>query len=230
MDAPQSRRLPLEQVPQAHAESVFVVDEDASTRQALESLIRSARRRVQTFASAEEFLLHPRAQDPGCLVLDVSPPLLDCLAFQEIAAHCRVLPIVFVTALRDVAMTVRAMKSGAVDFLTKPIDGSAILRAVERAVDRSRQALAHEFSLRLFRDRYGSLSGREREVMVLVVSGLLNKQIGAELGISEITVKVHRGNLMRKMAARSLAELVSMAGRLRLGKAAAPPADVRAMS
>ena len=136
------------------------------------------------------------------------------------------MPIVFVTAFRDITMTVRAMKSGAIDFLTKPVDGGAILRAVQCAVDRSQQALAQEATLRLLRARYDWLSGREREVMGLVVEGLLNKQVGAELGISEITVKAHRGKLMHKMAAKSLAELVQMAGRLRLAEAAAAPAAV----
>jgi FixJ family two-component response regulator len=212
---------------QEQAASVFIVDQDTATRDALESLIRSMGWIVRTFASAEDFLLHHRILSPGCLVLDVAPPLLDGPAFREIAAARRLLPIVFVTAFRDIAMTVRAMKSGAVDFLTKPVDGGAILRAVECAVNRSQQALAHEASLRLLRARYDSLSGREREVMGLVVEGLLNKQIGADLGISEITVKAHRGKLMHKMAAKSLAELVQMAGRLRPAEAAAAPAAVQ---
>jgi len=227
MDALQSRRESTERVAQEQAASVFIVDQDTATRQALESLIRGMGWIVSTFASVEDFLLHRRILGPGCLVLDLAPPLLDGPAFQEIAAARRLLPIVFVTALRDVTMTVRAMKSGAIDFLTKPIDGSAILRAVQCAVDRSQQALAHEASLRVLRVRHDSLSGREREVMGLVVAGLLNKQVGAELGISEITVKSHRGKLMHKMAAKSLAELVQMAGRLRLGEAAALPVDVR---
>jgi FixJ family two-component response regulator len=216
MTALQSRREPIERMAHEQAASVFVVDQDRSVRDTLEELMRTAGWRVESFASAEEFLLHRRIPGPGCLVLDVAPPLLDGRAFQDIAAERQLLPIVFVTALRDITMTVRAMKSGAIDFLTKPIDGSAILRAVKCAVDRSQQALAQEASVRRLRERYDSLSGREREVMGLVVSGLLNKQIGAELGITEVTVKAHRGKLMCKMAADSLAELVHMAGRLRL--------------
>jgi FixJ family two-component response regulator len=216
MNALQARREPRERIVQEHAASVFVVDQDLSVRGILESLIRAAGWRAQSFATAEEFLLHRRSQGPGCLVLDLAPPLLDGPAFQEIAAQRKLLPIVFVTALRDVAMTVRAMKAGAVDFLTKPIHGASILAAVQCAVDRSRAALQLEASLCSLRDRYASLSVREREVLSLVVSGLLNKQIGTELGICEVTVKAHRGKVMHKMAADSLAELVSMAARLQL--------------
>jgi FixJ family two-component response regulator len=216
MHALQAHPQSFDQVARGDAASVYVVDQDASVRDMLESLIRAAGWRVASFATAEEFLLQSRNAAPGCLILDLAPPLLDGPAFQEIAAHRRLLPVVFVTAFRDVMMTVRAMKAGAVDFLTKPIHTAAILAAVQCALERSRVALEHEASLCTLRHRYLSLTVREREVMGLVVSGLLNKQIGAELGISEVTVKAHRGKLMRKIAARSLVELVTLAARLRL--------------
>lgn len=199
-----------------HVPTVFIVDDDLSVRESLQSLVRAAGCEVESYASAEEFLARPRMMRPGCLILDVSLPQLDGLALQELIADRREMPLIFVTGHRDIRMTVRAMKAGAVDFLTKPFNGAAMLSAVRSALDRSRQALAREAARRILEDRYASLSPRERDVLRLVVSGLLNKQIGGELGISEITVKAHRGRVMRKMAADSLAALVTMAARLPL--------------
>jgi len=199
----------------AHGPVVFIVDENEAARFKLVALVRSAGWEPECFASAEEFLRRPAAERPGCLVLDVSRTLLDGAAFRQIVADRPETPIVFTSIHRDIDLTVRAMKSGAVDFLVRPFVSEAILSAIRAAVERSRQLLLSEALLRGLRARYATLSGREREVLELVVSGLLNKQIAAELGITEITVKAHRGKLMRKMAAASLAELVSMAGRLR---------------
>jgi FixJ family two-component response regulator len=194
--------------------TVFIVDVDAWARESLEVLMRTAGWEVECFASAEEFLARPRAMLPGCLLLDVALPQLDGLALQEIVADRCETPVIFVTSQRDVRVTVRAMKAGAIDFLTKPINGAAILDAVRTAVDRSRRALVSEEAMRVLRGRYVSLSPREQDVFDGVVAGLLNKQVGAALGISEITVKAHRGRVMRKMEARSVAELVGMATRL----------------
>jgi FixJ family two-component response regulator len=195
---------------------VFVVDDDFSVRESLEPLISSEGWRPQTFASAQEFLDYPRVHIPNCLVLDVSLPGLNGLDLQGLVAHERTdMPIIFITGHGDVPMTVQAMKAGAVEFLTKPFNDDVLLAAIRAALERSRVALSLEAEMQILRDRYASLSPRERQVMALVVSGLLNKQIGGELGISEITVKAHRGKVMQKMKASSLADLVKMSTRLR---------------
>ncbi|MEM5404845.1 MULTISPECIES: response regulator transcription factor [Paraburkholderia] len=194
---------------------VFVVDDDVSVRESLEAMIRFAGLRAETFACAQDFLGRTRAMVPNCLVLDVSLPDLSGLDLQNLIASERTdMPIIFITGYGDVPMTVRAMKAGAAEFLTKPFDDQVLLDAIRHAIERSRAALGEEAGMQSIRDRYASLSQREREVMALVVSGLLNKQVGAELGISEITVKVHRRHVMQKMAARSLPELVNIARRL----------------
>jgi FixJ family two-component response regulator len=196
---------------------VFVVDDDVSVRESLELLIRCAGWQPETFASACEFLARPRALAPSCLVLDVNLPDLNGLDLQKRVADDRIdMPIIFITGYGDVPMTVRAMKAGAVEFLTKPFGDDVLLSSIRHAIERSRAALGHEAEMRALRICYASLSRREREVMALVVSGLLNKQVGGELGISEITVKGHRGNVMRKMNAHSFADLVNMAARLRV--------------
>jgi FixJ family two-component response regulator len=197
--------------------TVFVVDDDISVRESVESLIQSAGWEPEVYASAQEFLSRPRALGPSCLILDVNLPDLNGLELQtRVVADRTDLPIIFITGYGDVPMTVRAMKGGAVEFLTKPFEDSALLAAIEQAIERSRAALDLEQGLRVLRARHAKLSRREREVMSLVVSGLLNKEIGSELGISEITVKAHRGKVMRKMEAQSLAELVTMAAELHL--------------
>jgi len=202
---------------------VFVVDDDVSVRESLELLIRCAGWQVETFASAREFLAHEPPQAPSCLVLDVRLPDLNGLELQQRIAGARThMPIIFITGHGDVPMTVRAMKAGAVEFLTKPFGDEVLLGAIREALERSHAVLDSEVQIRELRERYASLSGREREVMALVVSGLLNKQVGGELGISEITVKAHRGKMMRKMKAGSLPDLVNMAARLHL---AAPKSD-----
>jgi FixJ family two-component response regulator len=200
---------------------VFVVDDDVSVRESLESLIGCEGWQPETFASAQEFLDYPRVLIPNCLVLDVSLPGLNGLDLQRLVAGERTaMPIIFITGYGDVPMTVQAMKAGAVEFLTKPFNDGVLLTAIRAALERSRVALSLEAEMRVLRDRYASLSPRERQVMALVVSGLLNKQIGGELGISEITVKAHRGKVMQKMKANSLADLVKMAARLRPASAA----------
>jgi len=197
---------------------VFIVDDDVSVRESLELLIGSVGWKPEAFASAQEFLRHPRAVAPSCLILDVNLPDLNGLDLQQRVAADRIdMPIIFITGFGDVPMTVRAMKAGAVEFLTKPFGDEVLLSAIRGALERSQTALDHEAKMRTLRERYASLSRREREVMALVVSGLLNKQVGGELGISEITVKAHRGRVMEKMEARSLPELVNMNARLGLG-------------
>ncbi|MDW6024272.1 response regulator [Mesorhizobium sp. BAC0120] len=199
---------------------VYVVDDDVSVRESLELLIRSAGWQPETCGSAQEFLDRPRPLVPNCLILDVNLPDLNGLDLQRLVSVERTdMPIIFVTGYADVPVTVKAMKAGAVEFLMKPFSDEALLSAVEQALDRSRTALVLDRELRTLRDRHASLSRREQEVMTLVVSGLLNKQVGFELGISEITVKAHRGQVMRKMMARSLPELVNMAARLSLSDA-----------
>ena len=198
---------------------VFVVDDDISVRESLELLIRTAGWGVETFRSATDFLAYPRADVPCCLVLDVSLPDLNGLELQQRLDDRRELPIVFITGHGDIPMSVRAMKAGATEFLTKPFQDDALLDAVRGGIERSTAALSRETELKTLRESYAALSRREREVMGLVVSGLLNKQVGGELGISEITVKAHRGRMMRKMKADSLADLVNMAASLRLAPA-----------
>jgi len=196
---------------------VFVVDDDISVRESLELLIGFEGWRSETFASAHEFLARLRPVIPSCLVLDVSLPGVNGLELQKrIAVERAEMPIIFITGHGDVPMTVQAMKAGAVEFLTKPFGDEALLGAIRNALERSRVALDLEAEIRMLRDSYTLLTPRERQVMVLVVSGLLNKQVGGELGISEITVKAHRGQVMRKMKANSLPDLVTMSARLGL--------------
>ena len=195
---------------------VFVVDDDISVRESLESLIRCEGWQPKTFASAQQFLDQPQAIVPNCLVLDVSLPGLNGLDLQKLIADERTdMPIIFITGYGDVPITVQAMKAGAVEFLTKPFNDDVLLTAIRSALERSRVALSLQAEMKVLRDRYASLSQRERQVMALVVSGLLNKQVAGELGISEITVKAHRGKVMQKMKANSLPDLVGMAARLR---------------
>jgi FixJ family two-component response regulator len=196
---------------------VFVVDDDISVRESLESLIHFAGWRPQTFSTAQAFLSRPRVFVPNCLVLDITLPDLNGLDLQKRIAADRIdMPIIFITGYGDAPMAVRAIKAGAVEFLTKPYGDEVLLRATQQAIAYSDASLRREAEMRPIRDRYASLSRRERQVMALVVRGLLNRQVGCELGISEITVKAHRGSAMRKMHAESLADLVNMSARLRL--------------
>jgi FixJ family two-component response regulator len=200
---------------------VFVVDDDISVRESLELLIRCEGWQPETFAAAQEFLDRPRALVPSCLVLDVSLPGLNGLHLQNrIAVERTDMPIIFITGHGDIPMTVQAIKAGAVEFLTKPFSDEVLLSAIRQALEHSRLVLGHEAEMQALRDCYASLTRRERQVMALVVTGLLNKQVGGELGISEITVKAHRGKVMQKMKADSLPALVKMSARL--GVAAAP--------
>ena len=194
---------------------VFVVDDDISVRESLELMIRCAGWQPETFGSAQEFLEWPRAEGPSCLILDVSLPGLSGLDLQQrIMAERGDMPIIFITGHGDVPMTVRAMKAGAVEFLMKPYSDEALLAAVRNAIERSQAVLLAQEKSRSTREAHASLTPRERQVMELVVSGLLNKQVGGDLGISEITVKTHRGSVMRKMKADSIADLVKMAAQL----------------
>ena len=202
----------------AHATPiVFVVDDDISVRELLELLISNAGWVPETFESAQEFLARQRTLVPSCLILDVTLPGLNGLDLQKrVAADRSDMPIIFITGHGDIPITVQAMKAGAVEFLTKPFGDDVLLSAIQQALERSKAVLDQEAGLRGLRQCYASLSRREREVMALVVRGLLNKQVGFELGISEITVKAHRGQVMRKMNANSLADLVNIAAQLRL--------------
>ena len=196
---------------------IFVVDDDVSVRESLDALIRTEGWQPQTFASAEAFLSHPPVQAPSCLILDVSLPDLNGLDLQKrIATDRAAMPIIFITGYGDIPMTVRAMKAGAVEFLAKPFEEEALLGAIRHSIRLSEAMLRDAAEMETLRARYALLSPREREVMALVVHGLLNKQVGGKLGISEITVKAHRGRMMEKMKAGSLAELVRITARLRL--------------
>lgn len=196
---------------------VFVVDDDISVRESLELLLNHQGFVVETFVSAQDFLVRPRQLVPSCLILDFSLPGLNGLELQKRIAQDRPdMPIIFVTGHGSIPMTVQAMKAGAVEFLPKPFSDDVLLDAIRKAIERSRALLDRDAEIRELKSRYARLTSREREVMTLVISGLPNKQVGGELGISEITVKAHRGSMMRKMKADSLAELVNQAARLRL--------------
>ena len=194
---------------------VFVVDDDIGVRESLETLLQDEGWQPETFATAQDFLDRPRVFTPSCLVLDISLPGINGLELQKrVAVELPVIPIIFITGHGDIPMSVGAMKAGAVEFLTKPFNDEVLLTAIRQALERSRLALVKEAEMRELRDRYGSLTARERDVMALVVSGLLNKQVAVELGITESTVKAHRGQVMQKMKANSVADLVKITARL----------------
>ena len=203
---------------------VFVVDDDDLVRESLALLIQSAGWRTETFTCARQFLSRPQTYGPSCLILDISLPDVSGLDVQErVTADRPDIPIIFITGYADVSMSVRAMKAGAIEFLTKPFNEEAVLSAIRHAIVRSGLVMARQAEIQVLRDRYASLSSRQREVMALVVEGCLNKQISGELDISEITVKAHRGKMMRKMKARSLGDLINQVGKLRSASAIQAP-------